>query len=54
MYSINSQDVLWKKPISFWLDVFDVREDSPEYSLEESKSVDTVKTRAVKSLPING
>ena len=46
MYSINSQGVLRKKPISFWLDVFGGRENS--------RYVDTVRARAVESLPMNG
>ena len=46
MYGINSQGVLRRKPISFWLDVFGGKEDS--------SYVDTVRARAVKSLPMNG
>lgn len=46
MYGINSQGVLRKKPISFWLDVFGGREDS--------SYLDTVRARAVESLPMNG
>lgn len=46
MYGINSQGVLRKKPISFWLDVFGGREDS--------RYVDTVRARAVKPLPMSG
>lgn len=46
MCVINSKGVLRKKPISFWLNVFGGREDS--------SYVDTVRARAVESLPING